>query len=238
MSFPDKYIRVPYSKRSRIGTSRPIATGKHANTVNINSSVATKTLVSKILTTIEQDKVGGTNESDNLRTDRRYHDQIWLEGFKIFFHFTNDASTRPCVLHMAVVNPHDNETPDSERFLRDWDSARSYSIGPTNNGIGADFRPINTDKFDVWMHKSWTVGGLVDTTVQNQPPTDFRNWTKDNIYVPVKRVVHYQGEGGNACLENFFLCYWLAEINDPGGSPQQVFFSLQLEAFAFFEDVK
>lgn len=168
---------------------------------------AIRTLYTYDITSVPK---GTTND-----IDMRQRDQVYLNGIKILMSIKN---TSPDPLHLNVAVLMNKQDPSgaisATDFFRGSGDTRSVDFNPAilnSNDFRA--RPVNTDKNVILMHQRYT---LATDRASNAYEPGFRSsYVMLDKYVPIKRVITYDG---NAANTKIWLVYWMDNFNNIPGA--------------------
>jgi hypothetical protein len=123
----------------------------------------------------------------------------------------------PITMHFAVISPKQlTPSPISERFFRSQENARGQDFNNGLTGIQFDCLPINTDLYDVLMHKRRTVNP--STGGFGFVPNSGKNYGTLQKYIKIKRQVAYDTEG-NTTNGQLLLVIWCDQMFTSVGQP-------------------
>lgn len=171
-----------------------------------------KTLYNTEITTVSR----GSNLEDRER------DIINCRGFKIYFQMRN-TSERPLWFHMAAVCPKlpgTSNTPVSfstDDFFRVYGNDRSGAFNNAQSGFSQSYRPINTDRFNILMHKRMLVHTQDSTSgiFRQANKSQFRTF---KIWLPLRRQLRYDGATATSPVQGkVYLVWWATEWDSAEG---------------------
>lgn len=184
--------------RARIGERIGTGNAKVAGRANTNDgSLDTRVLYSQQLLSLTQ----GTDVGERER------DVVNFRGISICFTIKQEQQNISSFLNYAVIAPKDLNgntlnIPVSQ-FFRSTGSATTRSIDFDTSLRGIDFHclPINTDQYNIYLHRRVQLHGNSDTYTQG-----FRNFRH---YIPLKRQVRYQAGLTFPAGKNMYFVFWL-----------------------------
>lgn len=153
--------------------------------------------------------------TSGVNLDQRIRDQIYIKGLKVCFNglctFNDSGQYKFYYVNVALLSRKDNTTSISNLetdFFRGHDNQRAADFNDVTNALDRHCRPINTDKYAVWMHKRFKIGRL---------NADLRDCMHSfSKWVPVNRQVRF--DGTNKPQNEFLLCWYLTETNTVSGT--------------------
>lgn len=192
-----KYIGKPASAV----TSTKLWTGTDLDPTTLDS----RTLYQQEITDIPKDL--GNNDIDS-----RQREQVFLQGFKVMMSVEN-TTTKPVHFNVAVVM--NRRDPDGNIGTTDFfkGSGLDRGINFSNALNSNDFRsrPLNPDKFAILTHKRFTLSNPQQATPVYEAG-DKPSFTSIDFYMPVKRIITYNGDTG-AANNRIWLVYWCDQFN-------------------------
>lgn len=210
---------LPARKRQRIfkklGRRPGSATAKKAEVIiDTTSLLAMSTRTLYTLNLVE------LNKQSAEEIDRRDRDIANIRGVKICLQFDNqDTNNYPMYVNVAIVSPKDiNTTPLTTEFFRGYGTTRYVNFDNSLSALSFHCRPINTDLYDVVMHKRLKLGPRIDDT-SSMPNAPVKTLMR---YIKINRQFSYDGENAQPVGRNLYMCMWCDEADKLGGSLVQV----------------
>lgn len=212
------------SKRRRVGEPVGYGTTKRFTTIDLEPATRTsRRLFVREMTQIPQ--VDATVD----QIDQRQRSMVNLRGFKICMELKNNGGT-PLLFNMAVVSPKGqnvNLTQNplltigdavEDNWFRGNGNTRSIAFdGGSLNSNDFHCRPINTDEYNVLMHKRINLNTFpAATTWENQRGSNYKFIMK---YVPIKRQIRFDTNARDSCASGkIFFVYWYDNFQQPIGA--------------------
>lgn len=193
------------TKRARIWTQAP-------------SDLASRTLTSINLVNINRID----NLANGLAINRRTTDLINLVGFKIDMAFRNLRPGR-VLLNIAVLVPRTatvitTSTLPVPDFFQSNNLNRGEDWNPiTKFGFENHIMPINTDQYEVVMHKRITLGEAGTAAANRSLGYDKPPYFFFSKWVPFQREMRYRTNLGTSANNSPCLVYWVNEDEAPAG---------------------
>lgn len=197
--------------RSRIGERVGVSTSKTALVSDTNVSLeTTRTLNSQALIRIDKN----VNFDDNIH--QRHRDTVNLRGIKICFHFRNNID-ETLLMNFAVVRPKEGGVVNSEFFRSQGEgSNRSLDFGIARSSIEFACLPINSDRYDIMMHKRFRLKGKAQSTDVEESGSNFKRIEK---YLRINRQVKFDGTGVEPIgSSQLFAVWWSDKQMTNGGT--------------------
>ena len=171
-------------------------------------------------------------------TNKRERDMIDLRGLKLCYAFRNDINI-PINVNVALV--HDKRSKPAEVsvstdgfFRGDGGASRSRNFNTFMNSIEFHCTPLNTDRFDVLMHKRFHLGtGSATATYNTNVDRNFINLME---YVPVNRQIRYDDD--NNPEDQIWMVWWADRVFTDSGNPgTATAWTMHGKTQAFFKEV-
>lgn len=153
----------------------------------------------------------------------RQRNEIHISGIQIQLSFLNKIDS-PLWCNVAVVSPtNTSTTATATDFFRGSGTERAKSFSSTT-AFDRHMLPINTDAFNVLMHKRFILaavdggGGNGSYPDPNRP--GYRDMTK---YIKIGRRFTFENDEDTTPTEpNVFLCMWFQQYQVAAGDPVAV----------------
>ena len=150
----------------------------------------------------------------------RQRNEIHISGVQIQLSFLNKIDA-PLWCNVAVVSPTNAEdTPSQLQFFRGSGTERAKSF-TSSTSFDRHMLPINTDAFNVLMHKRFILaavdggGGNGSYPDPNRP--GYRDMTK---YIKIGRRFTFENDTDTTPTEpNIFLAMWFQQYQIAAGTP-------------------
>jgi len=154
------------------------------------------------------------NVSEGTGNDQRMRDLINVRGFKLFTEFIHQSG-RLQYLNIAVIHPKQGQVVTVDDFFRENEVDRAVDFTDTFTALSFATRSINTDKFNVLMHKRFRLAPA-NTTTSGFPNTDNARVLK--FYVPLKKQIRYQdNDGVETPIHQLFMVHWSDQFGTISG---------------------
>lgn len=221
--------------RHRIGERNHKTVCKRTTIVDTNVlDRNTRTLYQVNLTTIAKNV--GTDD-----IDRRDRNMANIRGFKLHLHVRNTTQHVMC-WNLAIVSPKDdsNSAVNVTNFFRGTGTERgidfNFSILNSN-----DFRSrhLNTDKFNILMHKRYKLHPLTQGAGLYTVGSG-KNWMVFDRYIPLKRQLRYDSNASTTPFAGHcYYIYWFDGLmEDTGSLPINLALRYQERIVTVFKDPK
>lgn len=198
--------------RHRIGEQSGRATCKR-NTVKDTAvdTENTRTLYVTNLTLLQKN----VNTDDIDRRDRNIAN---IRGFKLHLLMRN-TTAHVMGVNLAIISPKQEVTALENDFFRGTGNQRGltfdFSLLSSNDFLT---RSINTDKFNILMHKKYTLHPLTQTA-GNYVIGSGKNWMKFNRYIPMKRQFRYDTNASSQPITgNVYFVHWYDGLMESAGT--------------------
>lgn len=154
-------------------------------------------------------------------------------GFKLCIEFENLEVESQYFNFAVVCSKHGNTPPGATDFFRAQDDGNTRSVDFSNSLSSNEFHclPINTDIYNVLMHRRFHVPG----TGANQGYTRRRL----DRYIKINRQLRYPQSGDIESETPIHLIYWSSRgMKIPGTTPVASAFQIQYKVIHYFREPK
>lgn len=154
-----------------------------------------------------------TADEQNLRDGNK----VTIKGFAINIRFDNLSHDAGLYINVAIVIPRQSSAVSASEFFRDWgierwlDFATGWSSEVTN-------RPINTDKYEVIMHRRYLLNQANEVSVGTGNFPNAPSGVRLQMYSKVNRAFTYDGTSGNTKEALPYLIHWCDQQRAASGS--------------------
>ena len=210
----------------------PVGSGGAKRSIQLHdvTDFPTKTLYSHEVTEIGKSSINSINQ--------RQRDIINLRGVKYILELNSTSNDlRPSIVNYAMISPkgganvRDPVTPSSVTtvdFFRGFQTTRSQNFADTFSSVYLNQGVINSDKYNILMHKKCFIGGGNDTTPRAKHITG---------YIPVNRQIRYDDGAINSCNSPIFFVAWQSFITDLAtNSATPAVMSIAFERICYFKE--
>lgn len=213
-------------KRKRAKVGEPM--GKAAAKTHINNTALTSR---NTRTQYIQEMTGMPQITTASSISSRSRQIINSIGFKLCIEFEN-METVPLYINWAVISTkHGNTTPGVINFFRSQDSGTSRATTFNNTLTSNEFRclPINTDIYNVLMHKRFIVAGTSTNTGYSHRVLD--------KYIKINRQLRYPTTGDIECETPIYIVYWADKpLQGTGTVPVASAYQVQFKIIHYFKE--
>lgn len=208
-------VTPPKTKLARVGETKGSSTSKKTETIR------TDLLLLDLRNLYVDDEVLNVDEEVNSFSDiTRMTKQIYCSGFKCCYSIIN-LYDEPIYFHLAVANIKSLYTgATSQDFFRDEGrgNKRASHFDTSLSGMDMHCLPINTDKFNVLMHKKMILGKKHDISDYNS--LGRANYTQGDFWLDIKRQIRFDGEGNTQFnTDKLMLLYWCTPVDAATDAP-------------------
>lgn len=220
--------------RQRIGER--VGTGTSKTTLARETDVTvlqTRTLYSDALMDIAK------NTSADDLIHNRQRDMVNFRGAKLYYHFRN-TQNNTMLVNFAVVRPKKAGSigPDATDFFKSQGTGteRARNFATALSSMEFHYLPINSDEYDILMHKRFRLQGLTDGADVERSSSNFK---KIDRYIKINRQLRYDGTGesptGNSAI---YTVYWFDFQMTTGGSSATFGPQMQNRVISYFREPK
>lgn len=149
--------------------------------------------------------------SENIT--KRQRDTVLHKGVKVCFSCKN-VRKQAIFLNWAIVCPKAVNQVTSTDLLRGDDVERYLPIGTSNTFMDLRCAPINTDRYNVIMHKRMTIKPDSDKSATLTEGSDIVMIEK---YIKTNRQLFFNGDTATP-LTNLYMVYWVDYYASPTGA--------------------
>lgn len=220
-SIPRKYLRKLAAKKNaarRAAIMKKIGGVPHQHTCKrarvgqtTTTPLALATRALNVLDVLEIPKQ--TTEQINMR-DR---DIANIRGVRIMLYLQNNLVVPTEVLFVnvaLVMTKATNAAPTEANLFRSYGINRSISLATSNPFLVNCYHPLNTDLYDVLMHKHIKLGAASNTV--NHSLNSNAVFKK---YIPIKRQVSYDNVTNSSTGKGLYLLMWCDADTGVVGTP-------------------
>lgn len=180
----------------------------------------------------------GSDPSDRL-TNR-----IFVTGFKIFLH-CNLLSPKdpvapnidwriPYTFHFALVSPKRGSLVTGDDFFKSHGDNEGQSATTARPGITWNTAAINSDEYDVLVHKKFKMFDQAADHVNVQ----FGNQQfQTSFWVPLRRQIPYDNELATSNKANVFIVHWIARTSESAATTIANVYDARWRAITYFRNI-
>lgn len=172
--------------------------------------IANKELQIQALIDVEKDVAG----SEVIT--KRQRDTIVHLGTKVCFSLKN-IRQETVFLNWAIVTPKAVNSVSSTDLLRGDSLERYLPIGTSNTFMDLRCAPINTDRYNVHMHKRLTIKPDMERPTGVLEQKKGRDLILIEKYIKTNRQVFFNGDTSTP-LTNMYMVWWVDYYGSPTGS--------------------
>jgi len=184
-----------------------------------------------------------TDISKNITADENIHERardiVNFRGAKLCYNFRNQQNnTMLCNFAVLRVKKAGGITPETTDFFRSQGAATGRARNFASNLTAMEFHclPINTDEYDVLMHKRFRIQGLSDASDKEAQGTNFFKIEK---YIKVGRQLRYDSTGGTPTGNSaLYAVYWFDFQMAGSGTGASFGPQIQHRVVAYFKEPK
>lgn len=179
-----------------------------------------------------------TLPTEGSAPNQRERNIIILSGLKFCLEFSNNLTTNNLYLNVALIQDRTDPTfrgdvPNDLFFRATAGAARGQNF-PLSFAILNHCRPINTDKYRVFMHKRMFLGARAVTT-QALAWQEFHKRTRTLMrYIKFKKQLRF--DTSNNTNGQLRLVYWASPENGTGSVPIASAFDVKGDICIYFKD--
>lgn len=192
---------------SELGRQAGHQESKRNNRESTPTTIKNKQLYSEDLIRVEKDV------SNNENITKRQRDTILHKGVKVCFSCKN-IRKEAVFLNWAIVCPKAVNATSATDLLRGDDTERYLTIGTSNTFMDLRCAPINTDRYNVIMHKRYTIKPDSDKSATSTEGADLVMIEK---YIKTNRQLFFNGDTATP-LTNLYMVYWVDYYASPGAA--------------------
>ena len=228
-----KRRKVAANIMKRVGEMRSRDTAKtHTAEDSLNDNLETRQLYQENLLNIER-----AVSTNNI--DQRQRDIVNVAGIKLCFMVRNNT-TNPLLFSYAVIQPKvgqpfEDNAPD---FFRGTGNTRSFDFNGNYNTLDYYCRPINSDKFNILMHKKLKVPPKSQSVSQLYNPNSGLNLKLRRHYLKINRQFRYQTNSALLVTPTIYFVYWADVPMQEQNATATPAFTFQRRFVTYFREPK
>lgn len=179
-----------------------------------------------------------TMPSEGTGANQRERNVMILTGLKFCLEFSNNLNTANLYLNVALIQDRTDPTfrgdVPNDLFFRSTQGASRGQNFPLSFAILNHCRPINTDKYRVFMHKRMFLGAR-GLTSQALPWQEFHKSTRTVMrYLKFKKQLRF--DSSNNTNGQLRLVYWASPEKGTGSVPINNAFNARGDICVYFKD--
>lgn len=221
------------SKAARsIGYKKGTGTTKRTVTQDVN-------LIARSTRTLYNTNVIEIPKTTTNEIDSRQRDIVFLKGVKLCFE-TRNLSAEPITFNIAYVSPkHDLDSPFTDDWFRGSGNTRSLNFDHTIlNSNDFHCRPINTDKWNILMHKRFKldpkdISTSITTTRHSSTRPSYMTFQK---YLKINRQIRFNDDSSVQSRSKLHLVYWYDKFMAPTNQGPQGVIDAQYRTTCYFKE--
>jgi len=173
-------------------------------------------------------------------------------GFAVEFHVKASSASdtysslngipylNPMLWNVAIIAPTDNNVVTTDDFFRSQGENKSTRDIDFTNALSAiemHGLPINTDKFQILMHKRFKVGSCNKQSTTNGSTGAVPDIATFKKWVPMYRQVAYSDSTADKCTSPVYFVYWYDHMFAPaplGAQPRGAV--IEAKVVTYFRD--
>lgn len=190
----------------QLGRKGRSAEAKRAAREQVPAATNNKELSAFDIIRVEKDVAANENIS------KRQRDTILHKGVKVCFTCKN-IRKEVVFLNWAIVTPKAANAIDSTNILRGEAEERYLPVNNQQTTMDLRCAPINTDRYNVHMHKRYTIKPDSDKSANVKEGSDLVIIEK---YIKTNRQLFFNGDQANP-LTNMYMIYWVDYYGSPTG---------------------
>lgn len=225
------------TKAQKTSTNKAIGLGEPVGTSNCKSNVVNATTNSRNSNALQSGYTSFLSIAQGTGINNRSRRVINLRGVACHLHFKliagvlPDATNDVIYLNYAVIAQKDGVSSVSiTDFFRGYGSNRSIDFPGTNADIPILIHnPINTDKYEVLLHKKCKLSQFVNG-FHSGP-----EYVAEH-YIPIKRQVRYDSDLASSANGDLRFVMWYTSWTSDAFSNQLVAINDRVDLYTFFRD--
>lgn len=231
LQYRQRFLNRYKASRAQQEIGEPVGSGGAKRSIQLHdvTSFPTKSLYSHEVTEIGKSSINSINQ--------RQRDIINLVGIKYLLEVRNGSSdSRPVIVNYALISPkggadvRDPVTPTSVTtvdFFRGYQTTRSQNFAATFSSVYLNNGTINSDKYNILMHKKMTLGGSNNNSPRARHVTG---------YVPINRQIRYDDAAINSCNSPIFFVAWQSYMVDTAAATSFAAGEITFERICYFRE--
>lgn len=226
----------PVPKKAKTSTNPNLGIGEPVGTSNCKTNIVNATTATRNTNTLHNPYASFLNIAQGTGINNRSRRVINLRGVRVQVHYKlvpsvlTDQGNDLVYLNYAVISAKDGvSTVSTTDFFRGYGSNRSIDFPGTNADIPILINnPINTDKYQVLVHKRVRLAYFSN----NQGTPEYVG----DHYIPIKRQIRYDSDAATSHNGRLDFVMWCTTWDSDNASAIKAVVNERVDLYTYFRD--